>query len=55
MTVFSVWPPLPSTMAAALVRYMSIFDNFLMPKKVFDPNKMINSGSSNIELRISFW
>ena len=26
-----------------------------MPKKVFDPNKMKNSGSSNIELRISNW
>ena len=26
-----------------------------MPKKVFDPNKMTNSGSSNIELRISNW
>ena len=26
-----------------------------MPKKVFDPNKLINSGSSNIELRISNW
>ena len=26
-----------------------------MPKKVFDANKMTNSGSSNIELRISNW
>ena len=26
-----------------------------MPKKVFYPNKMKNSGSSNIELRISNW
>ena len=26
-----------------------------MPKTGFDPNKMINSGSSNSELRISNW